>query len=172
VKPDSERTIYEGKVVVLRIERWGDHEREIVVHSGAVTILAVDRDDNVILVRQLREPARHTLLELPAGGLEQAEEPLAAAQRELREETGLHGGEWREAARFYTAPGFCTEYMPLFFAEGVEAGDASPEDDEDLEVVRWPARDLDRLLPELEDAKTLAGILLYLRESVSFRRPR
>src|SRR5207237_1001461 len=67
VKPDSERTIYEGKVVVLRIERWGDHEREIVVHSGAVTILAVDRDDNVILVRQLREPARRTLLELPPG---------------------------------------------------------------------------------------------------------
>ena len=77
------------------VERWGEHEREIVEHPGAVAIVAVDADDRIVLVRQLREPARKELLELPAGTVDEGEEPLATAQRELAEETGLRGGEWR-----------------------------------------------------------------------------
>ena len=114
------------------------------------------------LVRQLREPARKRLLELPAGTAEPGEEPLATARRELQEECGLTGGEWRELAAFWTTPGFCRERMHVFAAEGVERGEASPAADEELELVRWPVAEVGERLHELEDAKTLAGLLLYL----------
>ena len=165
MKPDEARTEYRGSLIDLTVERWGDHEREIVEHPGSVAIVAVDREGRVVLVRQFREAARRTLLELPAGGLEEGEEPLASAQRELREETGLAGGAWREVASFYTTPGFCRERMRLFVAEGVEPGEASPADDEDLEVDYWPVSEIESRLDELEDAKSIAGLLLYLRES-------
>jgi ADP-ribose pyrophosphatase len=164
VKPDDSRTVYDGKLFDVTVERWGEHEREIVEHPGAVAIVAVDGDGMVTLVRQRREAARKDLVELPAGTLEQGESPLESARRELEEETGLTGGSWRELAGFYTTPGFCREYMHLFVAEGVTSGQASPEADEDLELVRWPVGDIAERMSELEDAKTLAGLLLYLRE--------
>jgi ADP-ribose diphosphatase len=163
VRPDSSRTVYDGRLIDVTLERWGDHEREIVEHPGAVAVVAVDRDGFVTLVRQLREPAREHLLELPAGTLEPGEEPEATARRELAEETGLTGGEWREAAAFWTTPGFCRERMHLFVAKGVEAGEQAPADDEEIELVRVPVAELESLVPELEDAKTIAGLLLYLR---------
>ena len=165
MKPDDSRTVYDGKLFDVTVERWGEHEREIVEHPGAVAIIAVDGDGMVTLVRQRREAAREHLLELPAGTLEQGESPLESARRELEEETGLTGGQWRELAGFYTTPGFCREYMHVFAAEGVTSGEASPEDDEELELVRWPIGDIAERMRELEDAKTLAGLLLYLRES-------
>jgi len=164
VKPDSSRTVYEGRLVDVTLEDWGAHEREIVEHPGAVAIVAVDLQDNVALVRQLREPARRKLLELPAGTIDPEEEPLATARRELAEETGLHGGEWRHAASFWTTPGFCRELMHVFFAEHVERGAAHLEDDESIELELVPAAQIAARLPEIEDAKTLAGLLLYLRE--------
>jgi ADP-ribose pyrophosphatase len=165
LKPDESRTVYAGKLFDVTVERWGRHEREIVEHPGAVAIVAVDGDGMVTLVRQRREAARKELLELPAGSLEEGESPLEGARRELKEETGLMGGTWRELAAFYTTPGFCREYMYLFAAEGVEPGKASPEADEELEPVRWPVGKIASQLAELEDAKTLAGLLLYLRDS-------
>jgi ADP-ribose pyrophosphatase len=164
MKPDSSRIAYDGKLFDVTIERWGDHEREIVEHPGAVAIVAVDEDGMLTLVRQRREAVRENLLELPAGTLEEAESPLESAKRELAEETGLRGGEWREVTAFYTTPGFCRERMQLFFATGLEAGEQSPADDEELEVVRRPVAEIEDLLPEIEDAKTLVGLLLYLRE--------
>jgi len=166
VKPDDSRTVYDGKQFGVTVERWGSHERDIVEHPGAVAIVAVDEDGMVTLVRQLREAARKELLELPAGTLEEDEDPLDCARRELREETGLGGGSWRELAGFYTTPGFCREYMHVFAAEGVTRGKASPEEDEDLELVRWPVSDIAARIGELEDAKTLAGLLLYMRDKV------
>ena len=157
--------VYDGKLFDVTIERWGDHEREIVEHPGAVAIVAVDTDGMVALVRQLREAARKELLELPAGTLEEGEQPLDSARRELGEETGLTGGAWRELAAFYTTPGFCRERMHLFAAEGVESGPASPEEDEQLELIRWRVQDVAARLGEIEDAKTLAGLLLYLHET-------
>ena len=157
--------VYDGKLFDVTIERWGDHEREIVEHPGAVAIVAVDTDGMVALVRQLREAARKELLELPAGTLEEGEQPLDSARRELEEETGLTGGAWRELAAFYTTPGFCRERMHLFAAEGVESGPASPEEDGQLELIRWRVQDVAARLGEIEDAKTLAGLLLYLHET-------
>jgi ADP-ribose diphosphatase len=164
-KPDSSRRVYEGALLGLTVERWGEHEREIVEHPGAVAIVAVDGEGYVTLVRQLREPARKRLLELPAGTAEPGEEPLETARRELREECGLSSGEWRELAAFWTTPGFCRERMHVFAAEGVEGGEASPAADEELELVRWHVAEIGDRLAEIEDAKTFAGLLLYLRRT-------
>ena len=165
MKPDSARSVYDGKLIDVTLERWGDHEREIVEHPGAVAIVAIDGDGMLTLVRQRREAVRSELLELPAGTLEEGEAPLACARRELAEETGLTGGTWREATAFYTTPGFCRERMYLFFAEGLDRGEASPESDEELEVVRWTRNEIAAKVGEIEDAKTLAGLLLYLHRS-------
>ena len=164
MKPDSARTVYDGKLIDVTVERWGDHQREIVEHPGAVAIVAIDCDGMLTLVRQRREAVRTELLELPAGTLEEGETPLACARRELQEETGLTGGTWREVTAFYTTPGFCRERMHLFFAEHLERGEASPESDEELEVVRWAGDEIAEKAGELEDAKTLVGLLLYLRQ--------
>jgi ADP-ribose pyrophosphatase len=163
MKPDASRTVYDGKLFDVTVERWGDNEREIVDHPGAVAVLAVDAQERVVLVRQLREPARRQLLELPAGTLDEGEEPEACARRELEEETGLTGGTWQRGPSFWTTPGFCRELMHLFVAERVREGDSRPEVDEEIELVRIPVAELPSRVDELEDAKTLAGILLYLR---------
>jgi ADP-ribose pyrophosphatase len=162
MKPDTARTVYDGKLIDVTVERWGDHEREIVEHPGAVAIVAIDRDGMLTLVRQRREAVRAKLLELPAGTLEEGEAPLACAQRELEEETGLTGGTWLDVTVFYTTPGFCRERMHLFFAEGLDRGEARPESDEELEIVRWARDEIAAKVGEIEDAKTLAGLLLYL----------
>jgi ADP-ribose pyrophosphatase len=161
-EPDSARRVYEGRLLGLTVERWGANEREIVEHPGAVAIVAVDGEGCVTLVRQLREPARKRLLELPAGTAEPGEQPLETARRELQEECGLTGGDWRELAAFWTTPGFCRERMHVFAAESVERGEAYPAADEELELVRWPVAEVAERLDGIEDAKTLAGLLLYL----------
>jgi len=164
MKPDDSRRVFEGKQVSVEVERWGKREREIVRHPGAVVIVAVDAEGRVTLVRQLREPARKQLLELPAGTREPDEEPLATARRELEEEAGLAGGDWRLAATFYSTPGFCDELVRLYFAEGVEETERALQEDEEIELLRVPLNELEAVIPEIEDAKTLAGLLLYLRE--------
>ena len=160
--PDEARTAYSGKLVQVTVERWGEHEREIVEHPGAVAVLAVDVEGFVTLVRQRREAARRELLELPAGTLEPGEEALACARRELAEETGLHGGRWREVSAFFSTPGFCRERVRLFFADGVERGDAAPAGDERIDAVRWPSGEIEQRLDEIENVKTLVALLLYL----------
>ena len=100
---------------------------------------------------------------IPKGEHAEGEDPRAAAFRELEEETGLTGGEWRYVGRMWTSPGFCRELMHLFVADDVEPGDAHPDADEQVELVRWPVDEVERRIGEIEDAKTLAGLLLYLR---------
>jgi ADP-ribose pyrophosphatase len=149
-------------MVDLVVERWGVSDREIVRHPGAVAIVAVDREQRLWLVRQRREAVRKDLLELPAGLVEQGEEPLDTAKRELKEECGLSGGEWRELGAFFTSPGFSNERIVVFCAEDLEIGEADPDDGEELHVVHWPAAEIGSKIGELEDAKTIAGLLLYL----------
>jgi ADP-ribose pyrophosphatase len=149
--------VFTGKIFeVVRQDGW-----EIVEHRDAVAIVPVS-EGQVTLVRQLRAAVGGKVLELPAGLLEDGETPLESARRELREETGLHGGEWVEVAAFFTSPGFTDEKIHLFIATGLEQGEASPEETEELELVRVPLDQVPSLLDEVEDAKTLAGLLLLL----------
>jgi ADP-ribose pyrophosphatase len=166
--------VYEGRLLGLTVERWGENEREIVEHPGAVAIVAVDAEGYVTLVRQLREATRKRLLEIPAGTAEPGEQPLETAKRELQEECGLTGGEWRELAAFWTTPGFCRERMHVFAAEGVERGEASPAEDEELELVRWPVAEIGQPLagsPAMLPAQAPLGIVIVLRALV-FRSTR
>jgi len=162
VQPDASEVVWQGRLIAVTVERWGDREREIVEHPGAVAIVSVDTVGEMAFVRQLREATRGTLLEIPAGTREAGEDPLATASRELQEECGLTGGTWTRLGGFWTTPGFTREYMDVFLAEDVERGAASPEDDEQIEIVRRPAGDRVALMEGIEDAKTLAALLLYL----------
>jgi len=164
MRPDEERLAWQGRLFDVVVERWGEHERELVDHPGSVAIVAVDAEDRVVLVRQTREAARAELLELPAGTLEDGEEALACARRELAEETGLHGGEWRQLASVWTSPGFVRERMTIFRCEGAEEGEPATEDNESIELVRIPVADLAARVDSFEDAKTAVGLLLLLRE--------
>jgi ADP-ribose pyrophosphatase len=138
--------------------------KQIVEHPGSVAIVAVDTQDQLWLVKQHRVPARKELLEIPAGVREEGEEPLETAKRELEEECGLVGGEWTQAAYGWTTPGFVREDMTLFFAIGVEPrGEQDLDDGEEVRIVRWPVTEIEQRLGEIEDLKTLAGLLLYLR---------
>jgi ADP-ribose pyrophosphatase len=152
-------SLYEGPI--FRVERRDG--RDVVVHAPVAAVVAVDREEHVTLVRQHRVPADATLLELPAGFVEDGESPFETARRELAEETGLHGGDWVELATFFTSAGFTDEQLHLFLATGLEPGEASPEDDEELELVRVPVADVPRLIAECRDAKTLIGLLLLAR---------
>jgi ADP-ribose pyrophosphatase len=160
MRPDETETAYDGSLLRVVVERWGRNRREIVEHPGSVAVVAIDDDSRVVLVRQLREAARAELLELPAGTAEAGEDPLVTAQRELREETGYAGGAWRRLGAVWTSPGFVREHMHLFLAEGVEPGEAEPEVDEDVELVLVPFAEAVAGAAELEDAKTVAGLLL------------
>lgn len=145
----------------MLVEVVEENGKQIVVHPGSVAIVAIDKQERVVLVEQYRQPARKKLLELPAGVREEGEEPLETAQRELQEECGLHGGEWHEVAAAWTTPGFVREHMTFFVATGLEEGEADLDDGEDVRIVRRPVSEIPELLGEIEDLKTLAGLLLY-----------
>ena len=165
-EPVSSSYLYRGKIINLRRDmvltpgRTEPALREIVEHPGAVAILVLDKRKGILLVRQYRHAASEVLLEVPAGKLEAGEEPLACARRELAEETGCHGGNWRELTWFYTSPGFCDEKIYLFLAEGLSQGEAAPDSDEILEPL-WmkPAEARQALLDgAINDAKTIIAL--------------
>ena len=137
--PDGSDSVFSGRMLALAVERWGEKEVEVVERVDSVAVVAVDRDGVLALVRQFRAPTRGRLVELPAGTVDEGEEPLETARRELAEETGLHGGRWRRGPAVWTTPGFCTERIHLFFAEDLEAGEPSPQGGESIELVPWSA---------------------------------
>lgn len=164
------RRLYDGAVVKLRVDRVrmaSGHEvaREVVEHSGAVTIVALNAEGRVLLVSQHRYPTGRALLELPAGTLEPGEDPQVCALRELEEETGFRAGRIERLGGFFVAPGYCTEYIQAYVATDLEPGTPGGDDDEDIEVRPLPLEEVLRLADsgELEDAKSLATLLLYLR---------
>ncbi len=165
------RTLYEGKVVSLRVEEIELPDgrvvtREVVEHPGAVVVAAIDAGGDIVLVSQYRHPLRDYLLELPAGGLEPGEDPAHAAKRELREEVGLEAKTWVHLGHFYSSPGFANERLEAFLASDFTEVDADPDDDEDLEVVRLPLADLLDHPERIFDAKTLATLLLVQKHLV------
>jgi ADP-ribose pyrophosphatase len=163
MQPERARRVYEGQYLGVSLEVWNGREREIVERPDVVAVVAIDREGAVTLVRQARPPARRELLEIPAGRVEPGEALLESARRELAEETGLRGGRWAAGPSFWTTPGFCRERVHLFVAEDLEPGEASPDEGEELELVRVPVDELDRRLGEIHDGKSLVALLLYLR---------
>ena len=142
--------------------------RDIVRHSGSVVILAVDDTSNpadplVVVERQFRYAADQYLLELPAGRIEHGENTLAAAKRELIEETGYRAKKWTRLVRYYASPGFVGEWMEIYLATGIVVGKAEPEDDERIEVRLLPLSQLEKMAAagEIHDGKTIVGTMIY-----------
>ncbi len=146
-------------------------ERDVIRHNGSVVILALDnskskKDPWVVIERQYRHAANQFLWELPAGKLDAGEEPVAGAQRELEEETGYKAKKWRPLVEYYASPGFLGEAMKVFLAEGLIAGDAHPEEDEQIELRLVRLSDLIRMIEKgaILDGKTITSVLLYARQ--------
>ena len=166
----SSERIYEGRVIHLRVDTvrlpdGGLTRREIIEHRGAVALVAVDENDNVLLVRQFRKAAEQDLLEIPAGTLEPGENPLDCAQRELQEETGYRADWIDPLTGFYPCPGYSTEFIHVYVATGLHPSAAEHDDDEDIEVVRTPLNKALEMFGsgEICDAKSIVGLLAYAR---------
>jgi ADP-ribose pyrophosphatase len=164
------RDIYEGRVISVRVDEIEVKDglnvrREVVSHPGAVVMLPVDSEGRILWVRQHRWAAQRDLLELPAGTLEAGEAPEETARRELIEEVGYAASTWQRLGGFFTAPGFCTEYIHAFLATGLTEEQADGDEDEDIEVVPLTLEEsLARIdTGEVEDAKSLSAVLMYLR---------
>lgn len=159
--------VYHDKI----IEPGGEqNERDVIRHNGSVVILALDNskykgDPWIVMERQYRHAANQYLWELPAGKIDEGEEPLAAAQRELIEETGYRAKKWRPLVEYFASPGFLGEAMKVFVAEGLEAGNAEPEDDEVIELRLVRLSEVLKMIKKgaIMDGKTLTSVLLYDR---------
>jgi ADP-ribose pyrophosphatase len=169
-KTISSQLIYEGRAVKLRVDTVrmpGGREtsREIVEHGACVAIIAVDADDNVLLVNQFRKPVEKELLEIPAGGIEPGEEAVATVRRELREETGYLPRKVERLGGFYSTPGYCSEYLYLYLASDLVPSSLDAEDTEDIELVRVPISQIPGLITSgsICDAKSIAGLLIFLK---------
>jgi ADP-ribose pyrophosphatase len=140
-------------------------ERAIIRHAGSAVVMPVDDQRRVMLVRQFRLPARRKLWELCAGRIDPGETALAAAKRELREETGLRARSWKKLASYWPSPGFLEEKMNVFLATGLTQGDSQWMDDERIETRWFTESELDGLIRagKVEDGKTLIGFLTWQR---------
>ena len=165
----TRKEIYKGKIISLVadsiVHEQGSSEKvfDIVVHPGAVVIIPIDEQGNLILVKQWRRAANKILIELPAGTLEKEEEPIVCAMRELQEEIGYKADEILPFGGFFTAPGFCTEYLYLFIARNLKLSQLIGEDTDEIDSL---VVSLDKALEMIEkeeivDAKTIAGIYRY-----------
>jgi ADP-ribose diphosphatase len=161
------RTAWEGRIAKVRIDRFRyddgeEAEREIVEHPGSVAVVAHD-GERLFLVRQPREAVgKEALLELPAGKLdEEGESPLDTAKRELAEEIGKGARSWERLTSFYTSPGFVDEECHVFLATDLYEEQAEPPEDERIEVVEVPLTELDSVIRDCRDAKSLAGLLWF-----------
>jgi ADP-ribose pyrophosphatase len=144
------------------------HIKDVIRHNGSVVMMAVDErknpaDPDIILERQYRHAAGQFLLELPAGSRNPGEAPLAAAKRELIEETGFRARRWKVLIRYFASPGFLGEWMQIYLARDLREGAARPELDEQIEVLRVPLSQAMKMIAEgkIHDGKTLIGLSLY-----------
>ncbi len=167
------RLAYAGKVFNVYtdtvVEPGGrENTRDVIRHNGSVVILAVDDrtnadDPTVVLIRQYRHAAGQFLIELPAGRIDAGETPLAAAKREMIEETGFRAKKWTLLTKYFASPGFLGEWMQIYLAEDLREGTATPEEDEHIEIHRVALSEAMRLVASngIHDGKTLIGLLLF-----------
>ncbi|HWZ81656.1 MAG TPA: NUDIX hydrolase [Terriglobales bacterium] len=165
----SSRVVYKGPAFTVTTdhveEPGGVHtRRDVIRHSASIVVLAISgpsADPMILLERQYRHSAGQRLWELPAGGIDQGERELAAAKRELLEETGYTASRWKRILHFYVSPGFLDETMTIYLAEDLKAGIAQPEEDEKIVVRFLPLSVVVRMVEKglIKDAKTMAGAL-------------
>lgn len=163
----SSESIFEGKVISLQVDTvmLPDGKlatREVVRHPGAVAVLAI-HNDKMLVVDQYRQPLGRCEVEIPAGKLERGEDPLEAAKRELKEETGYSCGSIRKLHSFYTSPGFADEIIHLYLAENLTEGDMKPDEDEFLDMFEITLEEAYRLIDEerISDAKTIMAVYAW-----------
>jgi ADP-ribose pyrophosphatase len=170
----SSRVSYRGPVFWVTTDQVREPSgirvrRDVVRHSGSIVVLAVDRtlyEARVLLEKQYRHAAGRFLLELPAGRIDEGENELKAAKRELLEETGYSAGSWKRVLRFWASPGFVAETMSIYLARDLQPGTAQPEDDEVIEIQLVPIKKAVSLVLKgtIQDAKTIAGVLWLDRQ--------
>ena len=167
--PATDKVIYKGQRMdlLLRSVTTGSGKqivREVVWHPGAVIILPVLHDGNIVMIKNLRHTLGEELWELPAGTLEKGEDPAICASRELEEETGYSGKNIKSLGWFYTSPGILTEKMFAFLATDLQAGPQALEENETITVVPLSPSRIKRMITdnEIVDGKTIAVLLRYL----------
>ena len=164
----ASRRVHEGwvglRVDTLRYASGRENSIDVVEHPGGVTLVAFDGDGRLLLVRQYRHSVGRELLELPAGTIDPGESPETCAERELQEETGYRPGRMERLGGFYTAPGFCDEYLNVFLCTDLVESRLEG-DEESIHLERLSLEKALRLVAagEIEDAKTVGALLLYLR---------
>ena len=166
-------TVFQGNILNVRVDQVklpdeNESTREIVEHSGGVTILPVTKNEEIIMVKQYRKPAEQVLLELPAGTLETAEIPEKCAQRELIEETGYKTDNMKKLFSFYTSPGYSDELLHLFAGEVYKYQEQDLDEGEFVEVVIINKSDIMDLISsnKIQDGKTIMGLLYYLHNGI------
>lgn len=164
--PLHSTTLYSGKIIRLRrdevrLENGHTTTREVVEHNGGIAVAALTDRDELLMVRQLRYPYGKELLEVPAGKREGTEDPLLGGQRELREETGAVGRDYRFLGEIYPTPGYCSEIIWLYACRVDTIGANAPDPDEFLDVARIPLDTAEQMVlrGEIPDAKTQIAVL-------------
>jgi len=178
----SSKVVYTGPLFRVMHDRLIEpggkkSERDVIRHNGSVVILALDSSKSkknpwIVIERQYRHAANQYLWELPAGKLDKGEDALAGAKRELEEETGYRAKKWKPLVEYYASPGFLGESMKVFTAEGLVAGDAHPEEDEQIEFRLVKLSDVLKMIEKgaILDGKTLTSVLLYARKKGDRRK--
>jgi len=176
LKPEKKlasQQIYRGHAVNVRVdtvEKASGRKttRDVVEHSDCIAVVALDEQDNVLLVRQFRHAVDRFLLEIPAGGIDPGEEPIDSVRRELQEEIGYFPRKIDKLGGFYAIPGYGTEYLHCFLATDLVPARLVAEDTDDIELVRLSPDEIPRLIAsgEICDGKTIAALLMFL-----FTRP-
>jgi ADP-ribose pyrophosphatase len=156
--------IFDVSKVYLQLPNGRERAYDLVEHADSVTIVPVDANGLIYFVTQHRVGSGGLLLELPAGVLEKGEDPLASAEREIREEIGMGAEDLRDLGGFYLAPGYTDEYMTVYLATGLHPSPLEPDEDEFLNLVSMPIEEVYQkaMAGEIQDGKTLAALLLAM----------
>lgn len=170
MKPISSKEVYSCSLFRVTedeaVDRTGwKMKRSIVRHMGSAVMMAVDRKNRVMLVRQYRMPANQYLWELPAGKTDAGETVQQAAKRELIEETGLRARKWKKLVSFYPSPGYVEEKMTIFLATELTQGQSQPMEDERIETRWFTKKEIRDMIAsnKILDAKTMIGYLCWAR---------